>query len=369
MAKMDNITIVANAKSFPKAKTFVEETFARRHVSTGIAFETMLLFEALFNKIASQTGNEGTELEISNINRLGHTGIKIVFPGRRFSVTEGDAYADPDAKIIEAFSDKISCSYHGGYNVVRISLGKSVRSFILPNVIAIVAAFIISTVFEFALDDAGMVFVVREWIAPLQKLFTNAVLMIGAPMTLFSLLKNVTDSFIVSERHSSSAKLFVVSIFSSVVAIALALVMGFAFARWMLTFFGVTESVDLGLGNWSLTSAVDQIIPSNILEPFQSISPVPMIAVALLIAAALCTIGQSFEAMKRAIDACYDLFSSVLGIVMAAFPVAVFLLFLEVLMSSDGLIRFVVLMLETAAMFVCTIPLLITTFAGTDEVA
>ena len=360
MAKVDTIKIGTNAKSFSKAQAFVEETFERHHVSSGIAFESMQLFEALFSEIASQVGDEGAEIEISNTNFLGHVGIKMVFPGKRFSVTEGDVFADPDAKIIEAFSDKMSCSYRGGYNVIRITLCKSVRSFILPNLIAIAAALILSIIFAFVLDDAGHAFVVREWIAPLQKLFTNAVLMIGAPMTLFSLLKNVTDSFIVSERQSSSSKLFIISVLSSVIAIALALAMGFVFAQWVLTVGGITESHDIGLASWSLSSTVDQIIPSNILEPFQSISPVPMIAVALLVAVALCNIGKSFGAMKRAIDACYDLFSAILGLVMAVFPVAVFLLFLEVLMSDDGFIRFVAHLIETVVVFICMIPLLIT---------
>ena len=55
-----------------------------------------------------------------------------------------------------------------------------------------------------------------------------------------------------------------------------------------------------------------------------------------------------------------DLFSAILRIVMAVFPVAVFLLFLEVLMSDDGFLRFVALLFETVVVFICTIPLLIT---------
>lgn len=357
---MNTITIGANLKCFSEAEAFIEEVFERRHVNASIAYETMQLFEALFSKIVFQVGDQDVEIEISNLNGLGHTDIKLVFPGKRFLASEGDVSIDPEAKIIEAFSDKVSCSYFGGYNVIRISLAKSAQAFILPNAIAIIAALVVSIVFALTLDDAGHDMVVREWIAPLQKLFTNAVLMIGAPMTLFSLLKNVTDSFIVSERHSAARKLFAASVVSSLVAIALALIMGFTFARTILEIIGETESVDIGLAGWTLSSAVDQIIPSSILEPFQSISPVPMIVMALLVASALCNMGQNFDIMKRAIDACYDLFSSILSIVMAAFPLACFLLFLEVLMSDDGFIRFVALLLEAIVVFVCTIPFLAT---------
>ena len=358
MARTNAIKIDADAKCFPEAKVFVEEALGKRRVNASIAFETMQLFEALFNKIVSQASGEDAEIEISCIKSLGSTDIKIMFPGKRFMASEGDVSVDPDAKTIETFSDKMSNSYRAGYNVIRISVGKSSWSFILPSVIAIIAALIVSIIFAFAVDDAGQEYVVNEWVMPLQKLFTNAVLMIGAPMTLFSLLKNVTDSFIVAERHSSSRKLFITSVMSSLVAVILALIMGFTFAQSILEIVGETDGLNISLEGWSLASAVDQIIPSNILEPFQTISPVPMIVVAILIASALCVMSQSFEIMKRAIDACYDLFSSILGIVMALFPLACFLLFLEVLMSGDGLIRFVILLLEALIVFACTVPLL-----------
>ena len=359
MARNRTIRINADAKSFSEAQVFIEGVLEKSHVSTAIASETMLLFEAFFNAIISQVGDEGAELKIGSVNGLGSTDIKITFSGKRFLMPEGDVSADPEAKIIETFSEKISCSYRGGDNVIRISVSKSSRSHILPNLIAVISAIVVSLVLVLVFDETQLNSFVTDWVAPLEKLFTNAVLMIGAPMTLFSLLKNVTDSFIVAERHSSPRKLFATSLSTSVVAIILAAIMGFVFARWILTAAGITESFDIGFANWSLASAVDQIIPSNILEPFQSISPVPMIVVALLIAAALCNIGQSFDVMKRAIDACYDLFSGILGIVMAVFPLACFLLFLEIMLAEDGFILFLVILFEVSIVFVCTVPLLV----------
>ena len=64
-----------------------------------------------------------------------------------------------------------------------------------------------------------------------------------------------------------------------------------------------------------------------------------MIVVALLIAGALRTIDDNFSLLKRAIDACYDLFSGILQIVMTVFPLACFLLFLETLLAQDGIVH------------------------------
>ncbi len=359
MTRNETIKIGADEENLPQARAFVEGAFGKRHVNASIVSEMMSLFEALFRKAVAHVGDGGAELEIGSVSGLGRASVKLTFPGKRFSLFDGDVSSDSDAKVIESYSDKISCSYQSGYNVVRISVGKSAWSFILPNLVAVIAAVVVGGVLEFALDEAGRQLIAREWVTPLEKLFTNAVLMIGAPMTLFSLLKNVTDSFLVAERHSSSRKLFMTSVASSIVVIALALVMGFAFAQSVLSAGGVTESFDLGFSSWSLVSAVDQIIPSSIIEPFETISPIPMIVVAVLVAGALSSMGQNFNAVKRAIDVCYDLFSGILRIVMTTFPLACFLLFLEVLLAENGIVNFLEILYIIVVVFACALPLLI----------
>ena len=359
MAKRRIIKIDADEKNLPQARAFVEGVLNRRHVNANIASEANLLFEAVFYEIIAQVGDRGAELKIGSARKLGRTDIKITYSGKRFPLHEGDASSNPHAKTIEALSDKVSCSYQGGYNVIRVSVNHSAGTLILPNLGAVIAAVVVGIVLQFALGDASRHLIAAEWIAPLEKLFTNAVLMIGAPMTLFSLLKNVTDSFMVAERHSSSYMLLLTSMISSVIVIALALIMGFSVAQSILSASGVTERFDLGFANWSLADAVNQIIPSSIIEPFETISPVPMIAVALLIASALGSMGQNFNAVKRAIDVCYDLFSNILKIVMAAFPVACFLLFLEILLAKDGLVGFLEILFIIVIVFACTVPVLI----------
>lgn len=359
MARKKTIKISANEKNFAQARAFVEEGLGNRRVSAGNVAVAVQLFEALFRTIASRAGSKSTELEITHVPEFGRTAIEMAFSGDRFSPLEKSASANPDAQVIETFSDKVSCSYEGGRNVIRISVSKSAWVPVLSSLVAVVAAVVVGTVLEFALDDAARQALATEWVAPLKNLFTNAMLMIGAPMTLFSLLRNVTNAFIVAKRHSSPRKLFASAVTSSLGAIALALVMGFVFAQWILAESGVTERVDIGFASWSLAAGVDHIIPSSIIQPFETISPIPMIVVALLIAGAFRSVGeQSFRVVKRGIDACYDLFSGILQIVMTAFPLACFLLFLEVLLLENGVAEFVEIFYIGVIVFVCTLPLL-----------
>ncbi len=358
MAKRETIAIEAGEGNLSEARAFVEHALSKQRVNSTNTTETLSLFEALFHEIVHQAESCGDELEITSISKLGRIDIEIAFSGERFSLPEKGTSSASNAELIDSLSDKMSCSYEGGCNVVHISASKSPWVPILPSVIAIVAALLVSLVLKATIDDAGQQYLAKEWIAPLEKLFTNAMLMIGAPMTLFSLLKNVTDAFIVAKRHSSPRRLFITAVSSSVAAIALALIMGFVFAQYILSATGVTERVDIGFANWTLSSGVDQIIPSSIVQPFETISPIPMIVVALLIAGALRSIGKSFDLAKRAIDVCYDLFSGILQIIMIAFPLACFLLFLEVLLVNGVGIQITEIFIIGVLIFVCTVPLL-----------
>lgn len=164
---------------------------SRRHVSAAIASETTSLFEAVFRTVVPEVDGEDARIEVSSVDKLGCTDIKITFPGERFSLPEGNTSEDPDAKVIETFADMLSCSYMAGYNVIRIFVSQSARAFLLPSFIAAAAAIVVGIVLNLILDDAGQQQVAEQWVAPLENLFTNAVLMVGAPMTLFSLLKNL----------------------------------------------------------------------------------------------------------------------------------------------------------------------------------
>ena len=68
-------------------------------------------------------------------------------------------------------------------------------------------------------DEKRMMEEDAQFIFPLVKLFANAMLMIGAPVTFFSLLKNFTDIYIISARNSAGRRLQVKTIITSVIII------------------------------------------------------------------------------------------------------------------------------------------------------
>ncbi len=353
------LKIQPRIEDFSKARTFIEDVFTRNSVNKTMALETMLLFEAVFNKIISIGTPLDCTLLLKGENKYGVVDIELTFEGKRLSFEEMIEANDKDSQTIETYSDKISTSYRLGTNIIKLSVRKSHKSFTTPCYIAAVLAIVLYAVLSIFLEESTLRSFASDYVEPLQKLFTNAVLMIGAPMTLFSVLKNVSDSFLLSERNITSRKMFVTSISSSGFAVILGGVIGFIIACFVVMIGGRSELSTVETGDWNFAAIIDQIIPSSIIEPFETISPIPMIAVAMLITYALCSIGKSFSSVKRFIDVSYDLFSRMLHAVMSVFPIACFLLFFNILVV-EGIMELITILIMLVLIFVSTIPLAIT---------
>ena len=166
------------------------------------------------------------------------------------------------------------------------------------------------------------------------KLFANAMLMVGAPVTFFSLIKNLTDIYIVSEKNSSGRRLQIKTIITSVVSILLAFGTSLFIAVLLNARGGYLITKAASAGDLSFSDFIESIVPSTIIEPFETYMPFPIIVVALLITYAMSSIGEYFDVMLKIINAGYALFSRMLNIVMFTLPFFCFLAILTALLPT-----------------------------------
>ena len=188
--------------NFADAYAFVEEQLTRKDLSKEAALETLLVFEALMQKLIDWGLDENTDVEIQGEHRLGDFRIKVGFEGRVFAPGDEDEGSIED-KILEGHDDKIDYSYFSGYNTISISVSRSYRSAMVACGIAALCAVIAYFPISFMLDTSAQQDLLANYVFPLEEMYTNAMLMVGAPMTFFSLLKNLTNTYVVAQRNST----------------------------------------------------------------------------------------------------------------------------------------------------------------------
>ena len=330
-----SIEIPVATDSFELVYHFIEDGLKKKHISSEIIDETLLVFEALFHNLVEQKYDENTLLNIKMQSSFGDISIKINFNGRPYQQTVGNQNVfSPENSILEAYDDKIDYRYQFGYNMIRIAVRKSYRNSLLFSLAGILLAILVYTILNALMSDNNLAAVGDEVVFPLIKLFSNAMLMVGTPVTFFSLIKNISDTYIISGKSSIGKRLHLKTIATSVITVLLGVGISFLITIIVNPLKGYYAGESSFAGTLPFSQMINNVIPSNIFDPFVTILPFSLIFVAVLITYALCSVGKYFDKTKKAMDACYTLFSKMLSIVFYALPFFCFLSFLGVLIVN-----------------------------------
>ena len=350
------LEVPLKAESYNEAFAFIEQWMKQHGISEKTIYETGLLFEALFQDMIDQGFPQDTILTIKPQRVFGEYNIKLGFEGEAYIPTlkKDQEEISPELMIVKAYSDKVGYRYRLGYNRVSIVVKRNYSSSLLSCLIAIVLAMLIITPMIAFMSKGELNYIDTTYIKPLIKQFANAMLMIGAPVTFFSLIKNLTDIYILSEKSSSARKLQIKTIVTSLTAIFLALITGIAISIMMSSHHGYLENQGTFASGLNAEQFIASLVPSSIFEPFETYMPFPIIIVALLLTYALCSIGEYFDSVHRFINICLEVFSKMVTVVMFTLPFFCFLAVLSMLMV-DGTSRILILLHYVAVVFLSII--------------
>ena len=334
--KAEPIELPAVKESFGEMQAFFQENLDAQAISRELAMETMLVVEALFHNILEQENGRVTTLRLTFRESLGNIVIGIGFEGKMaYLYTEEDDGVSPENRILRAYEEKIESSYRFGYNSFKITVKRKHSRTLLYCAAGILLAFLVFLPLHFLLPADQTVRLGKEILVPLEELFGNAAFMIGAPVTFFSLLKNLTHAYILSERYSIVRKLRLKAVATSVMTILLATGIAFLFLRAyrILGEAKMTRAAEPAMD--VISRWISEAIPSSIFGPFEMASPVPLIVISLLLTYVFCSSGRYFGRLKQAVDACYTVFSKMLGLVLFALPFFFFVTVLQLLIFME----------------------------------
>ena len=333
---MKALTVHARIDDYEQAASFIEAWLQHCRLSRQIIAENGIVFETLFNDILLKGFPEETEIKIETGYSLGNPVIKIGFSGARYVPISADNLEhDIEYRIIKAYEDKLNYDYRLSYNIIRISIKRTYAPHVILCSAGFLAAMLVYTLLSLTMNGAARTALVNNWIVPVETLFANAMLMIGTPMTFFSILKNLLETHVIAERSSGARKLQQKTVATSAAAVVLAVLFGFLIKRFSPYIGGMFgDFVITGYTGKDLPQLISSLLPSDIIEPFKLFSPYPLILLSFLIIIALRSVDNQFDRLKSAVDACYVLFSKMLNLVILILPVFCFLAFLHLLLDK-----------------------------------
>ena len=331
--KSRTIELPLTDENFEDARAFVEQRLTHNHISSTIIHETVLLFETLYNSLREQESGSNILLTITTHKSFGEFRIELGFEGDPFVPPgAGSNEISPELNILRAYKDRYTCRYSYGYNTIDISVKRSYGGLLLRCWAGILLAILVYIPIRMNLSMDDQIALENNIIYPSLKQFANAMLMVGAPITFFSMLRNLTDIHILAKRHSPLRKLRLKSYATSCIAIALGIITASVGVTTIRHLGGYLD--DAGGTPPSVSEMINSLVPSSLFEPFETYMPFPLIIVALLSVYALCSAGEYIDILKKVVDICYTLFSKMLNVVMYFLPLFSFLAMLTPLLTT-----------------------------------
>ena len=313
--------------------------------------ETMLVFEALYNDMIDRGVPGDTRIILWKAGSFGSVNIRLQFRGKLYvpSTDDEDEFS-VEQRIMHVYGDRIEHRYHDGNNnltiVVKRSAHMAAGTIGITMGLAILAFLVITSVFKSSEQHEA----IRDGVFQGEMLFAKAMLSVGAPVTFFSLLRNLTNMYILREGDSLMRTIQVRALVSSALSVVLAVFAAIAvqFPMKLIYYGGTVKMGDILPGTLnvdmdvSLREMFQSIVSSSIFEPFETFAPFPIIIAAILTSYALCSAGNYFEGIKKVVDGAYVLFSKMLTVVMYTLPFFCFLAMIEgMLRTGPGAVLYV----------------------------
>ena len=248
--------------------------------------DTLLIFEALYNDMIARGIPGDTQVTVGMAGSFGSVKILLRFGGKLYlPLSYGEEGPSIEQRVMLAYGDRIGNRYYAGSNyltlVARRSARIAVRTIGITAALAAAAFFAVTAVF----DSSSQQETIREGVFQVEMLFTRVMLSVGAPVTFFSLLRNLTNMYVLREEdslmHAIQVRALVSSILSVVLAVFTAIVVQFPMK--MIYYGGTVSMGDILPGNMdvdidlSLREMVQSVVTSSIFEPFETFAPFPII--------------------------------------------------------------------------------------------
>ena len=320
---MNYIVIPASVEGLQPAVDFIKETLDEHKVRSNLREETILIFEELFTDIIDNGSVEGSTLRISLKKSFGRIMFLINFYGERFLIDleQGDEM-DPHTAILRAYEDRFTFNYRRRANTITINAMEN-HGFLSRVLICTVAVLASYFVLIELFSPEALMNIRSYFLTPLIDSYLSAGIMVSAPVTFFSLVKNISDVNVTLDGRKSIKRTFLSVGAISIVGIVVAFIFVYAantFTGSIINHSGLVSTKEIAGELPPLYESIKSLVPSDIVEAFTVMNPGPLIFMGLITAISICSMDKHFKMIKDINDALCSLFCKMLLIIMWFMP-------------------------------------------------
>ena len=302
------------------------------HADAKESLKVRLSAEEVLGIWAKELGEE-TACRVSEVRRFGKTVLLLKAEGKSVDPTQ---YRDDlllsvtsNSNLTAVLGIPAEYRYTGGRNELRINLPLRRKSSVRDFLIAILAALFLGILFKLLLPGSTSV-LSAQLVTPLMDTITDLLRLIAGPLVLCSVIAGIIgagDAASFSRLGGTLVRRFLIMTFAAAAVIWLSV-------SWMFP-ISVTGGTDGGSSLSGLFQMLLDIIPGDIVTPFQTGNAMQIIFIAVCFGTASIFLSDTVPDLIRIMNQLNSIVQKIMAGISRLLPFYVFLCITNLILTSD----------------------------------
>ncbi|MBR4436305.1 MAG: dicarboxylate/amino acid:cation symporter [Spirochaetia bacterium] len=349
---MNKIHLPCDINEIPKTIDQLKELLIKKKTDKKEMMRTLLMTEEILTQLME---NSSEKITLSLKGFLGNHEIHISAKGKQFDVSrieeklriKEDSYEDEEAniaihKLMEKwFGRTFSAHYEHGINKIAIKVTTSHLHSLILTLLALAGGIIAGLVVHELLPKEVGTVATKYLFNPVYTMFMNALKMIVAPLVFCSVASSIADFSDLKALGKIAGKIILFYMCTSVLAIGVGL---FTYTLFPIGDPALAKSVtdsakaitEAGKTmDTSIEDTIINIIPNNIITPFQKSDMLQLIFLAVVLGLAAASMTRKVPQVRNAIIIANKVCTKVTTVLVSFIPLVVFCSMARMMISID----------------------------------
>lgn len=311
----------------------IAETLSENGLNKKDILRLRLSAEEVMNLWSGELGTDSV-CKLIHGKRFGRSFLILSCEGKQVDPTQQDDEIfniSGTANMITAMGMLAEYRYAGGMNTLKINLPPKEKNPILTFLATIVCAVLVGTVFRFLMPEAGRS-LDEMIISPVFNAIMRLIKLVAGPLVFFSVMSGILSIGDRSSFSKISRKL-----------VGKILIETFVLSALVAVPFILIYHVDGGMGTvsgFSIVSSVFKplldIVPNNIIEPFETGNALQIVFMAVIAGIAGLIIKGSIEELLDVINQLNAIIQMIMALIAKILPAFIFLCIVDLIISNNS---------------------------------
>lgn len=335
---------------------FISDALQKKKVSKKEIAKSLMMAEDVLARMIETAGGPEEKIMIEIGGRFGNINVRMHARGESFGIDDIESkmyFIEQDQDDVEAnnvikrlidnlFRESLSVKNERGINKVKMVVHRSAYATLIVTLLALVLGIGCGFIMQKCVPTDISGFISKNIFSSVYDIFMSALKLIVGPLVFFSVASSIADFSDLRALGRIAVKIVALYLMTSMIAIAIGFVTYQVFPIGDTALVNAVDAevaadtIAKGEGaDISIRDTLVNIVPSDIVTPFQNSDMLQIIFMAVVVGLAAAAIGIKKPGIKQGISSLNVLVSKLTSVIVTFIPLVVFCSMAKMMINMD----------------------------------